>query len=354
MSQHNSTRNLLINHYKKHPKMEIKDIFKFLYQSYFGCEHLVTSISDIIERINAELDDCQINEDDDIEILDGGYARVSLAYLHRGLKKETFAKLFFMSAQKEPEAKSRLENGFEEVKELIKSGELSFSLEDFEEELDKWKKSGCGAISHSATYRENYHPSYRIISEKYLPYLQLFIKIDELLEKGSAIVAIEGGSGSGKTTLSKSLEQIYDGSVFHMDDFFLRPEQRTANRYAEIGGNVDKERFLEEILIPLKQNKKVVYRKFDCATFEFSPWIEETPKKLVIIEGVYSMHPNLADFYDLSVFLDVSSPLQRERIKKRNTPFMANRFFNEWIPLENRYFQEMQIKNRCTLTFDIN
>ena len=120
MSQHNSTRNLLINHYKKHPKMEIKDIFKFLYQSYFGCEHLVTSISDIIERINAELDDCQINEDDDIEILDGGYARVPLAYLHRGLKKETFAKLFFMSAQKEPEAKSRLENGFEEVKELIK------------------------------------------------------------------------------------------------------------------------------------------------------------------------------------------------------------------------------------------
>ncbi|MBR2481000.1 MAG: hypothetical protein IKB56_06845 [Clostridia bacterium] len=354
MSQSNQTRKILIDYYKKYPKMEIKDIFKFLYQSYFGCEHMVTSIDEVIERIKSELHDCKINEEVNIERLDGEYARVPLSYLRRGLSVETFAKLFFNSAQKEPKAKERLEKGLGELKNLIKEGKLSFSLEAFEKELNKWKESGYGAISHSETYRQNYHPSYRIISKKYFPFLQLFIKIDEMIVKGRGIVAIDGGSASGKTTLSKTLEQIYDCTVFHMDDFFLRPEQRTSKRYTETGGNVDRERFLEEILVPLSKNNKVYYSKLDCSTLKLSPRYEVLPKKMVIVEGVYSMHPDLAVFYDLSVFLDISYSLQRERITMRNTPFVANRYFNEWLPLENRYFKERQIKESCDLVIDID
>ncbi|MBQ4072901.1 MAG: hypothetical protein IJD50_04230 [Clostridia bacterium] len=334
--------------------MEIKDIFKFLYQSYFGCNHMVTSINDVIEKLNIELHGCQINEEDEIEILDGGYARVPLAYLHRGLSVETFAKIFFASAQKESEAKNRLETGLKEVKKLIKEGGLPYSLEVYEKELDKWKESGYCAISHSEAYHQNYHPSYRIISEKYFPFLELLIQIDKFLEKGNAIIAIDGGSASGKTTLGKTLEEIYDCSVFHMDDFFLRPEQRTSNRYAEIGGNVDRERFLEEVLVPLSQHKNINYSKFDCSTFKLSSREEVIPKKLVVVEGVYSMHPELAGFYDISVFLDISLSLQRERINKRNTPLVANKFFNEWLPLENRYFNEMQIKRNCDFIIDID
>ena len=41
-----------------------------------------------------------------------------------------------------------------------------------------------------------------------------------------------------------------------MDDFFLRPEQRTEERLKEVGGNVDRERFLEEVARPLTNKKK--------------------------------------------------------------------------------------------------
>ena len=34
-----------------------------------------------------------------------------------------------------------------------------------------------------------------------------------------------------------------------MDDFFLRPEQRRPERFAEPGGNVDRERFAAEVLV---------------------------------------------------------------------------------------------------------
>ena len=69
-------------------------------------------------------------------------------------------------------------------------------------------------------------------------------RIDELLEqKNMVIVAIDGPCTSGKTTLAAKLAEIYDCNVFHMDNFFLRPEQRTAQRLSAPGENVDHERF---------------------------------------------------------------------------------------------------------------
>ena len=82
-------------------------------------------------------------------------------------------------------------------------------------------------------------------------FLPLFSEIDRRLAKEKLTVVIEGSSASGKTTLAEMLREIYGCTVFHMDDFFLRPEQRTSDRYAQIGGNVDYERFLYEVLIPL-------------------------------------------------------------------------------------------------------
>lgn len=184
-------------------------------------------------------------------------------------------------------------------------------------------------------------------------FMPLLAKIDAELKNGRVIVAIDGGSAGGKTTLSKGLCEIYDCTVFHMDDFFLRPHQRTQKRLKEIGGNVDRERFLEEVLIPLKENKPITYHPFDCSTLSLCPPIMVKPKRLVIIEGVYSMHPELEAFYDLSVFLDVSSETQKKRIEKRNSKPLAERFFNEWIPLEKAYFEKTDIKNRCDLTISV-
>lgn len=182
--------------------------------------------------------------------------------------------------------------------------------------------------------------------------ISVFSEIDCLLEKGRVILAIEGGSASGKTTLSKMLEEKYGCTVFHTDDFFLQPHQRTPERYKETGGNLDRERFYEEVIVPLSENKTVQYRKFDCSTFTLLPPVEILPQKLTVIEGAYSLHPYFGDYCDLSVFLKISKELQKERILKRN-PEMADRFFGEWIPLEEKYFDEMKIKQRCTLTLTI-
>lgn len=181
----------------------------------------------------------------------------------------------------------------------------------------------------------------------------LFDEIEKRLEKGSLTLVIEGPSASGKTTLAEKLREKFGCTVFHTDDFFLRPEQRTPERFAETGGNLDRERFLEEVIIPLKKGETVKYSRFDCKHMELVAPVEVTPHKLTVIEGCYSMHPAFSGYYDLSVLLEISPEVQTQRILKRNTPDTAKRFFDEWIPLENRYFSETDVKGRCDVCIEI-
>ena len=172
-------------------------------------------------------------------------------------------------------------------------------------------------------------------------------QIDDLqCQRNQVIVAIDGSCTSGKTTLATRLAEIYDCNVFHLDDFFLRPEQRTQERYAEVGGNVDYERFRDEVLLPLKSGKPFSYRPFDCSTFTLSDPVTVTPRKLNIIEGSYSHHPYFGDPYDLKILLTIPPELQQQRILQRPA-FLHERFFEEWIPMENRYFEKFRISDKC-------
>lgn len=74
--------------------------------------------------------------------------------------------------------------------------------------------------------------------------------IDQGLKNGPLRVAIDGPCASGKSTLGQLLAGVYGCPLIRMDDFFLRPEQRSPERLAQPGGNVDYERFSREVLSP--------------------------------------------------------------------------------------------------------
>lgn len=167
--------------------------------------------------------------------------------------------------------------------------------------------------------------------------------------KHAFVIAIDGMSGSGKSTFAKALhEMIPQSNLFHMDDYFLRPAQRTEERLAEVGGNVDYERFQDEVLSHLNDKDGLYFRKYDCCTQTlgdriFVPW-----KPVVIIEGSYSLHPYFGEVFDLRLFFEISPEEQRERIRNRNGEKMLTRFLSEWIPKENAYFEKFHIKNAAT------
>jgi len=177
-------------------------------------------------------------------------------------------------------------------------------------------------------------------------------RIDPLLSQNETVlVAIDGSCTSGKTTVAGLLAEEYDCNVFHMDDFFLRPEQRTPERFAETGGNVDYERFREEVLLPLVSGNPFSYRPFDCSTFTLAAPIAVMPKKLNIIEGTYSQHPYFGQPYDLKVFLTVTPEVRRARILQRPA-FLHDRFFKQWIPMEQQYFEGFRIGETADLIIE--
>ena len=170
--------------------------------------------------------------------------------------------------------------------------------------------------------------------------------IEAMAEKNRILIAIDGSCTSGKSTLSAWLARTLDCNVFRMDDFFLRPEQRIPERLTQTGGNVDYERFREEVLLPLKTGKPFAYRPYDCGTGSLKAPVEVTPKRISVIEGSYSHHPYFEDPYDIKVFLKVSPEVRIKRIGQRPA-FLRRRFEEEWIPMEQRYFEAFDIEAKA-------
>lgn len=184
-------------------------------------------------------------------------------------------------------------------------------------------------------------------------YKQVFDKIDELLKiDHTIIIAIDGMCGSGKSYLAGLLAKAYECNIFHMDDYFLPLEIRTKERLNEPGGNVHYERFKEEVLKPLSDNRAVIYRPYICGQWRYDKPRKVGLKKLNIIEGSYCLHPQLRDLYNLSIFLEIEQNEQLQRILQRNGKEKLQDFIDKWIPLENLYFNTLKIKSICDVIID--
>lgn len=178
-------------------------------------------------------------------------------------------------------------------------------------------------------------------------------RILALLETRSrVIVAIDGNCCAGKTTLAERLRVRLNATVFHMDDYFLQPQMRTLERLQTPGGNVDAERFLREVLLPLSREESVSVVRYDCKEDRLLEPETVEPTPICIVEGAYSLHPLLSPYYDFKVFCRIDPAMQLERIRKRNGIAQLHVFQNRWIPLESRYFEAYSIEQSCDLVVD--
>ncbi len=324
----------------RYPEMRISDAVKFLYQGEFGGGHLVHDKNNALSRLRAEYESTDLRTDiPAIEMLSEKAARINIGPVKGRISPETLCAVFVSSTERIAGETENFIYGLGALNDYFESDEVSAYLRSYTEK-------GCPAVSHSDLYREKYLPAYRVVSAEYLPLLPLLELIDS---KKNAVVGIDGRCASGKTTLAAMLAEIYDCNVFHADDFFLPPEMRTEERLSEVGGNMHRERLRDEVLIPVKEKREAVYRKFNCSDFTFSDPIRVPYKRLTIVEGSYCLHPELADFYDIRVFSDIDEKTQLERIINREGEEGARSFMTRWIPMEERYFTGYGIRDRSDL-----
>lgn len=166
------------------------------------------------------------------------------------------------------------------------------------------------------------------------------------------VIVLDGRAASGKTTMANQLAETLHAPVIHMDDFFLPPELRSPERYATPGANVHKERFVEEVLIPLAKGESIAYRRFDCGIMDYNGVVNIPESPVLIVEGSYSLHPEFGNYADMSIFVTVSPEEQMRRILQRNGAEWAEDFRNKWIPLEEAYFKAYDIPNRANIVLN--
>ncbi len=336
-----------LNHAVHHPLLRPEDAVKFAFQSEYGAEHFVGDAKRSRARLAEECASLVSGENEPLfEALGGNCARLNLApALKAGAALDTVNAMFLNTAAKRRGTEEGLNEKLLLLPRLCAEAGL-LCAKELSSFLLAYRERGFPVISHSQTYREAYHPAYRVVDAAYLRAHEVIFRIDALLrEKERVDVAIDGGSASGKTTLARLLGNLYDCNVFHADDYFLQGFQRTEERLKEPGGNVDYERLKFEVIDRLGQD--LYYRAFDCGSGELRSEEFAPKKRLNIVEGAYSMHPKLQKNYDLAVFLEIGEKAQERRIVARGDGALLKRFQSEWIPMEQRYAEAFSIREKA-------
>lgn len=347
------TFKILTDHIRAYPKMQLVDAVKLLYQNEFGPGHMLPDRAFAYQRLASECltanalpagFDCFID-------IGNGLVRYNIGCIEAsGISLNTVNNCFCLAANTVKGSMQSFIAQLDALEKMCDSGELPFEPGYARHFIKRYIKDGCPQVHHSIEYKKAYKPAYRVMLETFKQYYRLFCAIDRLLDSSAdtVVLGIDGRCLSGKSTLSALLYEIYDCNVFAMDDFFLPAELQTPERLSIPGGNVDIERFQTDVLDKLRSGD-FAYRPFDCGSQSLKAPININHKRLNIVEGSYSLHPKLRNYYDLKLLLKIDKAEQLKRLKERNSQESQTQFINKWIPIEENYHTKTKPEAICDL-----
>jgi predicted membrane protein/cytidylate kinase len=345
---YNEIRELTASQLKLYPKAKEIDILKAIYQNEFGAGHMISDPALCLKLVKDELKELDDTSGEPVEKLGSDLSRLHIrAIPQTGISAGTFAKLFMLTAVRARGDKESFLRKVNTLKRICKDDIKNFSEKSIDVAVEMWEAGGGGLFRHSDTFRNAYHPAYRVVENRFCDYLEIFAKIDRLSDsfEKPVVVAIDGRCGAGKTTLAAILALVFDCPTIPMDNFFPQDDENAVN--------IDVNRFLAEVLIPLNSGKPFEYKPYDCKSETYTDSVAVNPGKLVIIEGSYSTFPDFANYIDLKIFMSVNPDEQLRRIKLRS-PEQAERFKKKWIPLEEDSFNKYDIEKKADLTYHNN
>lgn len=354
---------IIRRHSHNYPAMQPQDVAKLIYQNEFGPGHFVEDSERSLQRLKEEYfsirslytESCQHETEREnkihslIEPIGNGSVR---CYLQGVEEKELsiLNRIFVLTANNKKGTKENYERKLFGILPCFDRMGFSFDSKQYVSYIEGQKEKDYPIVSHSEAYRQAYAPGYRVIDERYAPFLPLFAALEKKQkqkEGARLVVGIDGNAAAGKTTLAQCLSELYECEVIHMDDFFLPPSLRTKERLAEAGGNVHYERFLEETAKGIQSGRDFSYRAFSCREMDYTGKYVINGRKMLVVEGAYSMRPEFRELYDFKIFMKLPLEKQLERIRKRNGEGQCEIFRTKWIPMENNYFEVFQVEADC-------
>jgi uridine kinase len=161
-------------------------------------------------------------------------------------------------------------------------------------------------------------------------------------KKSKFIIGVDGAGGSGKSTFVNELaENLINTEIVRMDDFYkpeyLRKEPNAGN---EIGFFFDWRKLEREVLIPFTNYSDINFQKYDWPSNTLK-YRQKIPRESnIIIEGVYSIRKELADYYDLKIWIDCPSEICLARGIARDGIEIKEYWQNVWMKQEEEYAEK--------------
>lgn len=162
---------------------------------------------------------------------------------------------------------------------------------------------------------------------------------------GPLIVAIDGHGAAGKSTIAGLAAAAAGATLIHTDDFFVSPVPpvgagpATAGRAEAaraLGRYYDWRRLRAQALEPLLARREVSFRRFD---WDRGSGLDGTvcavPADVILLEGVFSAAPAMADLVGRSVFVETPEPERLRRLRRRVPP---DAWDDTWLSAERGYF----------------
>ena len=135
------------------------------------------------------------------------------------------------------------------------------------------------------------------------------------------------------------------------DDFY-RPESDSSRSEIEIGGLFDLSRLESQVLIPHTKGRALHYQRYDWETGSLGDWATGASGAPLIVEGVYSTHQSLRDFYDLRIWVTAPRAVRLARGMERDGEEARSKWVDIWMPAEDRYIAEQAPLDHAHLALD--
>lgn len=156
------------------------------------------------------------------------------------------------------------------------------------------------------------------------------------------IVAVDGRSGVGKSTLAQKLAGALEAALIEGDDFYAGGlELRDDSPASRAAACIDWTR-QSSVLEALRNRREAVWRAFDWESFDGRLVDSATrlrPEPIVILEGVYSARPELAQLMDVSILLRIPEADRIKRLVAREG--IIGPWERQWHEAEEYYFHEV-------------
>lgn len=134
------------------------------------------------------------------------------------------------------------------------------------------------------------------------------------------LIGITGAGGAGKTTFGKNIEKYYGPEncvSIDLDDYLLSREMRGKLEISGYHPKANKLFLARANIEDLKAGKPMQKPVYNHSTGKVLPDEIVAPRELIIIEGVTTLYPELAELNDLSFFLDAEDETQiKSRIQR--------------------------------------